>query len=561
LPVEADPSARGAGRGWEAAMIAAAAVWFGLIAVAGIDATDEGWYVVQGYELSRGHITFRDVYANVAPLGFFIQAAFIELFGVHLLSGRICTIIEGVITVLIAFRLGRRHLRFPFSLVPGFLYLTYSVSLGAVTSYNLDAGVFLAVSLWLLDEHLARPRRGLMFAGALFGAAAVLTKQSFVLPAGGMLVITLALRKAQASWRELGPETAAAVLGLMLPAAPLLVFFAHHHALEEAYANLAGFPGMKKFHFLVDLPRALLLLAAGLLVVRLLIWLTRGLPSLFPRAAGVLPAAVWLLAAGGAGLVASRLPGLVTASYGYALLTVSLLLFVHPAPGTAKPGWTLIRGYGLLNFFNLTLANLDLGHILMGATGFVYPAGMLLQDLRRHPAGDARRPLWWIALAGLVLTWSAGLYLDTAVPFLSTFQGPKWTATAGSTLPGLEGIRMGPARAAELEQTVKWIQAHSGPEERIFVYPWDMVLYPLSHRSPATYYLVFYYELTNAKVTQRTIAELETRRPRVAVARMDGNQLLRVAFAPEARVLEAYLGTNYRPVERFGDFQVMLRKD
>ncbi len=540
------------GAGTIVAILAAADVWFLLLFNRGINMPDEGWYLLQGYEIARGRVPYLDLHAHMTPLGFFIQAALIKTFGFHVITGRVFAVLEGMAIILIALDIGRRTLSYPYSLVPALFYIPYSVALGIFPHYNLDSSFFLLVSLAFYIRYMDDRKARLLFLGGLFGGMAAMTKQTLGLPAAALPAITLFLTRGPGGTRDLVRRSFLPILGLALPAFILLVYLALNGALSEAAYCLGGIASLKKFFLLTVFIPAALLLVAGVSCVyaatRIISWSRSpwyAAPLLF-----ALGALIFLIAG-------QAWPWQVTAPYLAALVSTSFIFLTRTEKGEPNERWILLRTYAGLLFAVSLLSSVDLGHVLIGSSGFVFFAGLFLRRLSRDESGRGFHKMGLVLLSALFL---AGIWLDLSTPYMSYAMGPKWRQTEKVDYPGLELIRVSPEEALELKGALDWIDANAAPDDGIFVYPWDLALYPLAGRSPATYYLFFNYEVFNQRILMETIADLEEKKPKVAVLRVEGEHIKRVAFEPQAKAMEGYLFAAYEEAARFGSIKIMVRK-
>ncbi len=535
-------------KAWPSLLVtASAAAWFLALSNRGINMTDEGVQVLYGYQVASGMVTYRDYFVPVAPLGFIIQAALIKLFGFHLIVGRMWAALQGVAAVMIALRIGRRHLGFPFSLIPAVMLIPLHAAFG-FPHYNLDSAFFLLVCAAFLDSYLEKASAPPVFLAGLSGSLAVLCKQSMVITVVPLLALCLFLvyRKSQ---KGIMKHSFAAGAGLVLPAAALFMRYARAHALEEAYWSLSGVFVMKNVLLMQMLPGALGLLLAGVLAVALLVWAGNRRPSMAPVlwwAAG-LAMVVWIVFS----------PAQVAGPFTLAMAVASLVLFVRSGDGSSRDFWRLARAYALLMFVATAMSGLDFSHMLIGCMGAVFLFGLLMQKLfsERH-----KRSMAALGVCALVAAFSTGIYLDLALPHLEHSQEPRWRATARVDIQGLELMRASPRKAEEIERTVKWLRKNTDPSEKIFVYPWDLLLYVFARRMPATYDTFLYYEIFSRDILGRVIQDLEENKPGKAVVRMEDNKIRHVALAREATAMESYLKRKYDPVIRFGHFQVMQRR-
>ena len=529
----------------EIALLAGAAAWFLLLCNRGINVMDEGVTLLHAFQTARGLVIYRDYLFPITPLSLFIQAGLIKLFGLHLIIGRVYVALEGIILVAAALSIGRRRLEYPFSLIPAGLWVFYTVALGNFPHYNLDAAFFFALCLFALDRWLDRPRTGLLVGAALCAAACILCKQS--LAPAALAAVAGAVALAGGGRAAMARRLLLALAVMAASAAPLFVYLAANHALGETWADFSGLGQMKRVQLLVLLPRATVLLAGVVGGVWAVTFAARRRPALWPYAAWALPLA--------AGAIIWFGPALFAGPLVIAGAATAMLLLVQPAaPADSRP-WLLLRGGWLLFFIFTAISGLDLGHMLIASVGAAFPAGLLAQ--RAFQRGRAVR---LAAAFGLAAALATGAWLDLAVPHLSLSQPPRWLATQPIRLPGMELMRTSPEQASELEATVSYIRNHTSRDERIFVYPWDLILYPLADRLPATYHSSFYYEMIDQRALRRVFDDLERVRPRYVVVRMQGDRIFRVAFDSEAVPLEQYLVQRYRVVARFGVYQIMERE-
>jgi len=531
---------------WQAAVTAAAALWFFGLANRGINMADEGVQVMYGWLVANGQVTYRDYFVPVAPLGFIIQAVIIKIFGFHLIAGRIYAALQGVAIVLAALRIGGRRLEFPFSLVPAVLLIPYSVSLGSFPHYNVDAAFFLFMGLMVLDGWMDRPGSARAFLFGMFFALAVASKHSTVAVALPVAALAFLVAPGKGDGRKTGRDMITASLGFILPLSLLFIRFAAAHALTEAWSCLTGVGGMKKMLYYHVLPPALAALFGSLVLVRLVVFAGRK----WPAAA----APLWGALLAGAALVVYLVPPEMSGPLVLGAVALSLILFVKPDEEYWQ--WSVIRAFGLLFFLATAITGFDLAHLLMASAAAVLPAGLLVRNVITKSGKGLRA----VMSAGLILAVAAGIWLDLDLPHLRHTQGPRWQATAPVRVEGLELMRASPQRADEIELAVRWIDTNTEPDETIFVYPWDLLLYPLADRMPATYDTFLYFEIFDPKIARRVVSDLENTKPPVAIIREEDGKIKHVALTGEAGLITGYIENNYETAVRFGDYRIMTRK-
>ncbi len=527
-----------------ALVLGIALAWMLALCNRGINMADEGVQVLYGYQIAHGAITYLDYYVPVAPLGFMIQSGLIKLFGFHLIVGRLYAVLQGLLLVAMALDLGRRYLKFPASLVPGVLYVFFGAAMGGFPHYNLDAGFFMFAAFYVACIYTEKQRPSLVFAAALLASFAACSKQSMAVTAA--VVVSIAVFTAHEKGRKLLPPLLAGAVGLALPVVLLFVRLARSHALEEAGSALFGLVGMKRVVLFRILPPAAALILLSLAAVYILVRLGRRKPALVP----------WLFfaAAAGAAIFMALAPGPYPESFVCALIALSLLVFVRPEDN--RGFWMLARVTWLLFFIFSALSGLDLSHLLLAAAGAPLFFGLLVQKYWKA-SGPAL--LRHTVSALLVMAVGVGAYMNLAVPHMRYLMHPRWQATAKIDLPGLELIRAPPGKARQIENTANWIKTHTGKEERIFVYPWDLLLYVFADRMPATYDTFLYFEIFDKSTAERVVRDLERKKPKVAVVAMEDERFRHQAFAGQAGMIEGYLRSRYKKAARFGDYQLMVR--
>ncbi len=526
------------------AILGLALVWLLALSNRGINMADEGVQVLYGQQIANGAITYLDYYVPVAPLGFLIQAALIKLFGSHLIIGRLYAVLQGMLIVAMALGLGRRYLRFPFSLAPGLLYVFFGAALGGFPHYNMDAAFFMLASFYFACLYMEKGGVPLAFATGLLGSLSACSKQSMAIPA--FVLIALSVYLAHKRGRKFIGPAVAGLSGLALPVVLLFVRYARHHALEEAGAALFGLVGMKRVVLFHILPPAVGIILASLFLIYILI-----------RASSRRPGIRALMLGGGAVaglLVVALVPGEVSAPLVCAVAALSLIVFV--SPDKDHHFWTLARVVWGLFFVFSALSGLDLAHVLIAVAGAPFMMGLFLQKSGEKGEAGLR-----YAAAGLfVLILGLGAYADVAVPHIKYLMSPRWKVTAKIDLPGVEYIRVPPDKAREIEDTVKWIKKHSEEGEKIFVYPWDLLLYVFADRMPATYDTFLYFEIFDSKIAERVVRDLEKEKPKIAVVAMEGDRVRHQAFAGQAGIIDGYLKSRYVKAERIGGYRIMVRK-
>jgi hypothetical protein len=217
----------------------------------------------------------------------------------------------------------------------------------------------------------------------------------------------------------------------------------------------------------------------------------------------------------------------------------------------------LVLGAFSLAALPQTLGRTDMPHAVYS----MVPALMLLWVAAEASAAQLPAKLAWAPLLGVLLFLSAApravvRWRVRITPKVETMQNARGKGVVGS-----------PFR----DQLVETIQRHTRPGEPIFVGLTDhrttlgneLDLYFLANRPGATRYMQFDPNIVNRReVQEEMIAELEAKQTRLVV--------LSPYFAGEgepanqssrrgADLLDTWLAANYRPLAKFGDWEVRLR--
>jgi hypothetical protein len=92
--------------------------------------------------------------------------------------------------------------------------------------------------------------------------------------------------------------------------------------------------------------------------------------------------------------------------------------------------------------------------------------------------------------------------------WVSWMEPPIWTATHISRLPELRGMRLSPIAISTAEQATEAIQSACAADGRFFAYPYLPLLYVLSHRPPATFSYLPWFDVTPDYVAESDAKQL-----------------------------------------------------
>jgi hypothetical protein len=116
----------------------------------------------------------------------------------------------------------------------------------------------------------------------------------------------------------------------------------------------------------------------------------------------------------------------------------------------------------------------------MNVPALAFPIAAIL-----HVIDDWRRPLIYAACV-LLLSCAALQKMDKPFGFDDFSEPPVRTAGMQSALPELRGLRLPESSVRLVDGTVRIVQDHSTPKDKIFIYPELGLFYTLTHRLPPT---------------------------------------------------------------------------
>jgi hypothetical protein len=217
----------------------------------GIILSDEGYLLLQSLDMARGKVLYRDMDSFVAPGVWFLLAGLFRLVEPSVLASRLLAlgcwgatlgtlvrIVHGLAGTRAAWGAAAAFLAASVWAFPAWtwsFYSPWSVLFGLLATERLLA--------WRRDR---RPR-DLLLLGVALGLA-VLFKQNYGVLAGAGCVIGVAAvcyesrASAGTSIRGAFAAPGPVALGMLLVAAPVLAYFAHHGALDDAFQALVVHP-------------------------------------------------------------------------------------------------------------------------------------------------------------------------------------------------------------------------------------------------------------------------------------------------------------------------------
>jgi hypothetical protein len=479
-----------------ALLFAAAAALAGFTLLRGVNFHDEGLMLQAAARIADGQLPWRDFWWNYGPGQPLLLAGLSELFGSSLLTWRVVRVLMAAGAAVLAYALARREASEPLALA------AWLATAGAMAWPAIPSPVPAVIVLGLGSVLLAR--RSPAGAGALAGVAV------FFRPEMGLAAVAGAVLAAPRSGRRLAAAAGAATAVVLL--APFAI--AGGSAFwDETIGFALTDQSLQRLPLPGDPPEGL---DANKLLEHFFPYVLLG------------GCALWALVA-----IRRRTP-----LTGLALLPLALAGVLYLL--------------GRVDEFHLIpLAAVLPVQLAAGAQGEL----------------DAGRRGWAVALAvplGLIALHG----LDRkAVELLNPPEQTKLEATAA------DGVRLEPREARALGDLLPHVTARVPPGEPVFVANprHDLVrvgnplLYVLLDRPNPTRYDVMQPGVVTTRATQAEMVDALVRsRPALVVRWLspvaDEREPNGAGRSSGVRLLDRYLARAYRPGARFGDYQVLRRR-
>jgi hypothetical protein len=482
-----------------ALLFAAAAALSGFTLLRGVNVHDEGLMLQAAARIADGQLPWRDFWWNYGPGQPLLLAGLQEVLGPSLVAWRVLRVLLAAAVSVLAYVLARREASEPLAL-GAWLAVAGAMAFPALPS---PTPAVLALGL----GGIALAQRSPVAGGAVAGAAVFFRIEL------GLAAIAGAVLAASGGGRRDAPRAACAGA---LAGAVLLAPFAIAGGTETWDDTIGFVLGAQSLQRL-PLPGAL---PGGF-------DLNKALEHFFPYVL-LGGAAIWALAA------LRERPG----ARALALLPLALAGVLYLL--------------GRADEFHLIPLAAVLPVMLAGAAQRELDAG------RRLVAVPAITALVLIALHGLDRQGKEALHPPERVPLRAAVA---------------DGVRVDPAEARSLGVLIPYVDARVPPGGAVFVAnprhdlvnvgnPLVYVL--LQRRNPTRYDVMQPGVVTEASAQREIVAALRRARPRLAVRWLsplaDQRQGNGAGRSSGVHLLDRYLTSAYRPDRRFGDYQVLTRR-
>jgi hypothetical protein len=489
----------------------------GFTILQGISPHDEGLMLQAGARIASGQWPYRDFWLNYPPGQPLALAALHEMFGASLLAWRVVATATDAVVALLAYRLARRRAPESYALA-AWLAVAAAMAYPSLPGPNPPA-LALAFGALLLSRR--RPAWGGVLAGltCLFrfelGVAAIL---------GAMLEAPP------------GRRLRTAAVGIVVGAATLAPFYAAApHAMFHDTLGFYAVQGLQRLPFPLGFTGPLR--PSKLIEFYIPLILVVGL-------------ALWALAMGAAIATRGRAAHATAALWGGIMARARARA---PEPGAWSVAPLAVVGLGYL------LGRTDEFHLV--------PLAAVLPIM-----------LAWAAAAARVLTLRLALLLALALIAIHGVErraGQALHPPALAAVPGPagSGVQTDPADARALGGLEAEIGAITTPGEPVFVavprfdlvHAGDALLYViLGHPNPTAYDVMQPGVVTTAPVQREMVASLEASHTRVVIRWHDPRatevEPNGAGRSSGVHILDRYLAASFRPVRRFGVYQVLIHR-
>ncbi len=478
----------------------------------GIGPHDEGLMLQAGSRIANGQWPYRDFWTNYPPGQPLVLALLQVVFGPSLLAWRVLRVVTNAFVALLAFRLAYRRAGQPLAL------LAWLAVAGAMAFPTGPGPNPIAIGLALCSILLAEQRP--VVGGGLAGLAALFRIEIGIAAALGAMLAVAPGKRLRAA------------LGALLVAAVCFAPFviAAPGALAHDLFGFYGIQSLQRLPFPLGFDGPLR---------------PSKLIEFYMPAILVLSCLVWAAALGSRARTAARSRAALRAGIG-------------TSPRPMQPG---ARSLELA-----PLAAVGLAYLLGRTDEFhLIPLSVVLAVMLATEAALARGALRVALLTALTLITLHGLDRQAG----QILHPPAMAAVPGAAG---DGVQTDVADARSLAALERAIVRLTRPGEPIFVadprhdvvHVGDPLLYViLDHPNPTRYDVMQPGLVTSASVQREIVASLERARTRVVIRWLDPR-----ALAPEDNgsdasshvfILDRYLAQHFRPVARYGVYQVLVR--
>ncbi|MDD9946884.1 MAG: glycosyltransferase family 39 protein [Myxococcales bacterium] len=563
----------------------------------GTDLQDEGLLYVWARRILEGDLPYTDFYLVQLPGTFYVQAAFMKLFGFTMLGGRIFKQVEALLMIWLVYAVVRSATRdLTAARVAAFATAVLSCALHfRLPWYGLEACMGLLAGTWAVCAWVTSGRAGwLALAGVCLGLSTFIKQNHGVL---GIIALSAFVAWHAARRAAPGRKVGLALLNTAVLGAGVIgtlgSYFAYYVAaggsLERLLLNCyvwaseaKGFPtalstALGPFHTYLLLHKGAIIypLSALVFCAGAALAVARRAPRWLRAVGGV---AVLGVAALGPDVVVRVLMfpfcGLLVVAIGVAAVVEAARQPADGPAGTRAMTIACVALAALANLYAGTIPGGGWGRLVEALPGTLPAFGVGAALLR---APGLTRALWerevWIrpryagfALGAATIVVSAGLLVKNQA-FRPTLDVAFGRMTATGEAPGWRGLRGDPDFIRDTDAVIERL-ASLPPETRAnaYVFPLNCALYLLADLHNPTSFDSHQVDFLAPSQFPRLMSELEQSRPSVIVLHRRPNAS---ELAPEYfwvrpglwPMVDEFVSKNYRLGERLGVYELWFPRE
>lgn len=471
---------------------------------------DEGISVLGAARLLQGQIPARDFVEVIGPGEFCWLALFFKLFGTTMFSAHLALLLAGVLLAVLFFHLAKRAGADP--VISCSLLTFVSIPIMAINSYHWDSNLFALLSFAALIEWQRRRRAGLlMTSGAMAGAATLIMQQKGLMLCAALLLSAVCIDRVR--WKRSAAIMLAPYSAILMAVG---VFYIANGALRDLiWANIVW----PVFRY-SDVNNCAYAFHAGAYLKAFVVGFSALLPGYVAGPLGcfvVLP--LFLVAA---------LPGL--------LLAAGVRLRRKAFTPELIPFW--VCGWAL---WVSECHRPDMSHLVFGSPILLITLLALL--------GMSAAPAWLNRVLFLSIVLFGAVNLGV---FLSANTRVQ--------------TRRGTILVHAQDRALDFLQKHTQRGDDVFIYPYSPIYNFLSDTEDPTRYSYFIYGWHTPKQFEEAVMDLERKRVRYILSDTvitAESLVLRFphyrAPAKAAQIMERYLDSHYREIDRENGFRILER--
>ena len=414
---------------------------------------DEGEILHAGHRVFQGQFPNRDFFVMFPPLSYLIPALSWTIFGESLFAARLPLLFLIAASAVLLFFIGRRLLSERVSALAAALFVT-EVTNWPVWSQNWSNVPFMLLACWLLILHVERRSRwGLYLAGLAVGLCFLNTPQAGVIT----LVLGSIVAFTDQQWRERIRSLGTLLLGTATILGAFCLIYAINGALfpmleDQWSVLLSQYPEFNKIPYQIFPDKELFL--SGL-----------------ETAGGLSWAEWWQARRQLMGLFTWPLVTLLSHSLYYPVVLLAFVLAFHQWWTTRERVFCIVAVAQLGLSFH-TLFRPDAAHLAFTRTLWWILFFFLLQKLLTgRPRVTKALVLTPLVVAILAASIQAGL------------RRKQWTGAPYQVALARDTLRVSDPRVGTILQNLqRFLNDKTKPGDKIFIYPWNALLYILMGR-------------------------------------------------------------------------------